>query len=336
MRSTRLELALSTGALVIPSAGSVVVYHPQMSDDLSALPAARTTVIATFKPDYDHFARQGFGVAQAGAHVPLADLAIVCLPRAKAAARDLLAQAAVQLAQGGRVVLDGQKTDGIEAALKDLKTLGADLGEVMSKAHGKLAVFAPNLALIAALGAWAAAPQTVEGGFITRAGVFSADAPDRASQLLGAALPARLGARVADFGAGWGYLSREILTRTGVQSLDIIEADGTALDCARVNITDPRAQFHWADVATHRPARLWDTVVMNPPFHTTRSADAGLGLAFITAAHKGLAPNGQLWLVANRQLPYADSARALFRDVEELGNDATFRLIRAAIPLRHR
>jgi 16S rRNA (guanine1207-N2)-methyltransferase len=328
-------MALAMGAVVLPK-GNVVVYHPQMGDDLAALPIAHSTVIATFKPDYDHFARMGFAVAQSGAAAQPADLAIVCLPRAKAAARDLLAQAALNLGPNGRIVLDGQKTDGIEAALKDLKSLGADLGEVISKAHGKLAVFAPSGPLIAHLQTWAAAPQSVEGGFITRAGVFSADGPDRASQLLGAALPARLGARVADFGAGWGYLSRAILTHEGVQSLDILEADGTALDCARVNITDPRAAFHWADVATHRPARLWDTVVMNPPFHTTRSADAGLGLAFITAAHRGLAPNGQLWLVANRQLPYAEAARALFRDVEELGNDATFRLIRAAIPLRHR
>jgi len=143
-------------------------------------------------------------------------------------------------------------------------------------------------------------------------------------------------ARVADFGAGWGYLSRMILARTGVQHLDVIEADLTALDCARLNISDPRAAFHWADVAAHRPARLWDAVVMNPPFHTARSPDAALGMAFIKAAHKGLSPNGQLWLVANRQLPYADLVRVLFKDVEELGKDPSFRVIRAAIPLRAR
>jgi len=274
----------------------------------------------------------GYSTVQSAQGLPAAALAFICLPRAKAAARDMLAQAAAQVRAGGKIVLDGQKTDGIEAVLKDLKELGADLGEVISKAHGKLAVFTPPLSLVT----WAAAPQTIGDGFITRAGVFSADAPDRASQLLAAVLPARLPPRVADFGAGWGYLSRAILARTGVQHLDVIEADAAALDCARHNITDGRAQFHWADVAQFRPARLWDAVVMNPPFHTARSPDAGLGLAFITAAHKGLAPNGQLWLVANRQLPYTAAVRAMFRDVEELGSDPTFRLIRAAIPLRHR
>ncbi|MFN3606374.1 MAG: methyltransferase [Cypionkella sp.] len=325
-------MALNLGALVVPQDGGILVYHPQIGDDLSTLPAARCTVLATFKPDYDYFERLGYSVAQTAQGLPPAAMAIICLPRAKAAARDMLAQAGAQLRAGGKIVLDGQKTDGIEAVLKDLKDLGADLGEVISKAHGKLAVFAPS----AQLATWAAAPLTVGDGFITRAGVFSADAPDRASQLLADVLPARLPPRVADFGAGWGYLSRAILARTGVQHLDVIEADAAALDCARRNITDTRAQFHWADVGQFRPTRLWDAVVMNPPFHTARSPNAGLGLAFITAAHKGLAPNGQLWLVANRQLPYTEAVRAVFRDVEELGSDPTFRLIRAAIPLRHR
>ncbi|MDZ7905400.1 MAG: methyltransferase [Cypionkella sp.] len=131
-------------------------------------------------------------------------------------------------------------------------------------------------------------------------------------------------------------MARAILSRAGVQNLDLIEADAAALDCARQNITDPRAQFHWADVTQMRPALPWEMVVTNPPFHTQRSPDANLGLGFIRAAHARLAGHGQLWLVANRQLPYAAPLRALFREVEELGNDATFRLIRAAFPLRNR
>lgn len=344
MRSARFQMAIRAGVMVVPS-GGIAIFGPQAEDDLSDFarsmsdkqspsdgPSSDCTVITAFKPDYDHFAQQGFSVAADAKDAPKVDLAIVCLPRAKPAARDMLAQAGAILRPGGRIVIDGQKNDGIGAVLKDLSDLGADLGEIISKAHGKLAVFAPP----PALKSWAAQPRLVEGGFITYAGVFSADGPDRASQLLAAALPARLPARVADFGAGWGFLSRAILTVAGVSSLDIIDADARALDCARQNITDPRAVFHWADVASVRPALPWEAVVMNPPFHTQRSANAGIGLAFITAAHARLASNGQLWLVANRQLPYASALRVLFRDVDELGNDATFRLIRAAFPQRTR
>ena len=114
----------------------------------------------------------------------------------------------------------------------------------------------------------------------------------------------------------------------------MIEADAVALDCARRNVTDPRAQFHWADVTQFRPARLWDAVVMNPPFHAGRDADATIGMGVIKAAARGLNPGGALWLVANQQLPYLDLLKTLFRDVEEFGKDPSFRLIRAAVPLR--
>jgi 16S rRNA (guanine1207-N2)-methyltransferase len=331
MRSARFDMALR-GDAALHSAAQIVVFGPQAEDDLSALPRDGVTVVTGFKPDYDHFARLGRNVVADAQAAPKADLAIVCLPRSKPAARDMLARAAGCLRAGGRLMVDGQKTDGIGAVLKDLADLGADLGEVISKAHGKLAVFTPP----ARLSHWFAAPQEIDGGFVTRVGVFSADGPDRASQLLAEILPAKLPSRMADFGAGWGYLARAILARDGVRSLDLIEADAAALACARQNIPDPRASFHWADVGEVRPALPWEAVVMNPPFHTTRSANPALGLAFITAAHARLAGHGQLWVVANRQLPYPAALRGLFRDVEEFGRDPTFRLIRAGFPIRAR
>ena len=330
MQSARMELALRMGAIPLQSGGLIGVFGAQAGDDLGALPRAQCTIVTAFKPDFDHFERMGFAVVASATDAPLCHVAIVCLPRSKTAARDMLARAAGRLVAGGRIVLDGQKTDGIGAVLQDLGGLGAVMDEVVAKAHGKLAVFAPP----PGLQEWAALPQMVEGGFVTDAGVFSADGPDPASQLLGQILPARLPPRLADFGAGWGYLARAILARDGVRSLDLIEADRRALECARHNIPDPRAQFHWADATQIRPAQPWDGVIMNPPFHTARSPDPALGLAFLRNAHACLTPQGQLWVVANRQLPYTAPLRTLFRDVEEYGSDPRFRLIRAAFPLR--
>ena len=322
MRSARLEMALQSGALVLPAMGDIVVLRPRAGDDLSALPQDRVVVKTGFKPDHDYFAAQGYRMEGAGT------LAIVCVPRAKAEARALMADAA----GADLIVVDGQKTDGVETLLKDCKALGLAVGEALSKAHGKLAVVKPG----PALQEWAAKPMLVEGDFQTLPAVFSADGPDRGSVLLAAALPAKLGARVADLGAGWGYLSRVILTRDGVKELDLVEAEAEALDCARVNIPDARAKFHWADATTFKPTRFWDSVVMNPPFHTAREADAGLGMAFIKAAQKGLSPSGSLWMVANRHLPYDKLLATLFKQVEEIGGDKAFRVTRASYPIRTR
>jgi 16S rRNA (guanine1207-N2)-methyltransferase len=319
-------MALETGALSLPSEGQIAVYRPRIGDDLSVLPQDRLVVLTGFKPDHDHFA-QRYAVEPA----PPYAAALVCLPRAKAEARALIAQAAAEVVPGGVIAVDGQKTDGADAVLKDLRGRVA-LSDSLSKAHGKLATFAagPGLA------DWAAQPTMIDGGFQTLPGVFSADGPDRGSMLLAAALPAKLGPKVADLGAAWGYLSRAVLARDSVKRLEVVEAEAAALACARINLPDERARFHWADATTFRPENLVETVVCNPPFHTGRDADPALGAAFIRAAKRMLAPDGVLWLVANRHLPYDAVLAEAFLEVEDVGGDGAFRVIRARKPRRHK
>ncbi len=324
MRSARLTLALDTGALTLPTEGRIAVYRPRMGDDLTALPQDRVVVVTGFKPDHDHFGRM-YSVTPA---LPYA-VGIVCLPRAREAARALIAQAEAEVAPGGLIVLDGQKTDGIDTALKDLRAR-VDLSESLSKAHGKLASFVAG----PEFSDWAAQPRLVEGGFQTLPGVFSADGPDRGSVLLAQALPPKFGGKVADLGAGWGYLARAILAHPGVKRLDLVEAEADALACAKVNITDERARFYWTDATTFRPETLLDAVVMNPPFHHGRDADPGLGAAFIQAARRMLAPNGSLWLVANRHLPYDAALTDAFLEHREVAGDGAFRVIHALKPRR--
>lgn len=328
MRAARLELALETGAFAVPPQGVVAVYRPHEGDDLSSLPASRTQVVTGFRPDADWFAARGYPAAA----VPPYAAAVVCLPRAREAARALIARAMAEVVPGGLIAVDGQKTDGIDSIVKDCRGLGLAMEGPFSKAHGKIFVLKAG----ASLTDWQARPRLIDGGFQTLPGVFSADGPDRGSVLLAQALPEKLGARVIDLGAGWGYLARAILTRPQVAELDLVEAEHDALDCARRNVDDPRARFHWADARSFQPVRPAHSVVMNPPFHAGRDADPAVGVAFLRAAARMLVPDGTLWLVANRHLPYHSPLTALFRQVEDIGGDAAFRLTRASHPIRQR
>ncbi len=323
MRFARLSLALESGALILPASGKIAVYRPHRGDDLSALPRDRIVVLTGFKPDHDHFGAS-YGVTPDAPYAA----AIVCLPRSREAGRALIAQAAAEVAPGGWIAVDGQKTDGIDTALKDLRGR-VDLSDSLSKAHGKLASFlaGPDLS------DWQATAHQVDG-YQTWPGIFSADGPDRGSLLLASVLPVKLGGKVADLGAGWGFLAREILKRPGVRKLDVVEAESDALDCARVNVTDPRARFHWSDATTWRPETLLDVVVMNPPFHTERAADPALGASFIRAAKRMLAPSGELWMVANRHLPYDAVLAEGFLEVREVVAEGGFRVVHAIKPRR--
>jgi 16S rRNA (guanine1207-N2)-methyltransferase len=330
MRSERLIFALRNASLSLPESGDILVMRPRGSDSLAMLPKARLTIVHGNRPDYESFAARGYSVMPARPAGKRFAAVLVCIPRAKAQARAMLAEAVAAATPQGLIIVDGQKTDGIDSILRDLRPR-LTLSETVSKAHGKLFSFRVG---DDTLSDWASTPQIIEGGFQTLPGVFSADGPDAGSALLAAALPPKLPARIIDLGAGWGYLSRAILARTGVKELHLVEAEAAALDCARHNIQDTRAHFHWADATSFKLDRGVDAVVCNPPFHSGREPDPLLGVAFVQAAARLLAPHGTLWLVANRHLPYDRTLAALFREVEDIGTDARFRLTRAAKLIR--
>lgn len=329
MQAARLSLALESGLVAWPSDGTVVVYGARAGDDLDGLPLDRTVLVQSFRSDHDALVARGHRVTVNGGTGHAA--ALVCLPRARDQARAWLAEAALSVAPGGPIVVDGQKTDGVEAMWRDLRAR-RPVSEALSKAHGRIFVMPAG----PGLEDWAATDRVVAGGLVTRPGVFSADGLDPGSTMLAAALPDYLPGYAVDLGAGWGFLTHAILSRKGVRRVDLVEADHAALECARINVTDPRAHFVWADAATFRADGHADHVVCNPPFHIERKADPALGMAFLTTAARVLSPNGTLWLVANRHLPYAATLSALFREVAEIGMHPAFRVIRAAQPIRVR
>ncbi|MEP5728992.1 MAG: methyltransferase [Sulfitobacter sp.] len=329
MIDARLQLALNGGGLVMPEAGGVAVFRPPADADLEGLNPDNCDIIHDFKPFHAAWSDRGFQVT----HAPQGSYAasIVCLPRAKAEARALIAQACAHT--DGVVVIDGQKTDGADSILKEMRRRVSVQGPV-SKAHGKLYWITAEATDF--FEDWAQGPAQTPGGFWTAPGVFSADAVDLASALLADALPEKMSGRVADLGAGWGFLSAHVLSRDTVKEVHLIEAGHMALECARRNVVDDRAVFHWEDATLWSPPHRMDTIVMNPPFHTGRAAEPQIGQAFVAAAARHLAPQGHLWMVANRHLPYEAELTKRFAQVQELGGDARFKLFHATRPLRAR
>lgn len=328
MIDARLQVALS-GGLALPEEGRIAVFQPCVDADLHGIDPERCDIIHDFRPFHDAWIARGYATSCV-ATGPYA-AAIVCLPRAKAEARALIAAACA--VTSGQIVIDGQKTDGADSMLKAMKARVTVHGPV-SKAHGKLFwIAAPAADCFAD---WVAGPSQTEGGFWTAPGVFSADDVDLASALLVDTLPEKLTGKVVDLGAGWGFLSAHVLTREAVHEVHLVEAGHMALECARRNVTDPRAQFHWADATEWVPPDPVDTVVMNPPFHTGRAAEPQIGQAFVATAARILSGQGELWMVANRHLPYEAELAKRFAQVEEIGGDARFKLFHARRPQRAR
>ena len=168
-------------------------------------------------------------------------------------------------------------------------------------------------------------------------GLFSWDRMDLGSLLLVKHMPDTLAGKVADLGCGWGYLSEQVMKRCeAVESLDAFDADARALEPTRRNLGNVlvplRPKQHWVDVTEGVGVRRFDVVVMNPPFHEGRDADSTLGMRFIVAAAAALKDDGQLWMVANRNLPYEGVLTELFADVRQVASDDGFKVLQASYP----
>lgn len=280
------------------------------------------------------------GAAQVSPLVPgagaLEDLAPASLERAVVAAppgaierRYVLARVLAALRPGGALTALAPKHKGGARLRKELEGFGCAVSEEGRRHQRICQTVRPEAP--AGLGAAIAAGALQYSEALelwTQAGVFSWDRPDPGTERLVAALPPLAG-RGADLGCGLGGLARAVLASAEVTHLDLVDIDRRAVDAARRNVADPRAQLHWADARVAPELADLDFVVMNPPFHAGGVEDRGLGQAFIRRAHRVLRRGGAFWLVANRRLPYEGVLRELFARVTAVGEDGAYKIYEA-------
>ncbi len=333
-KTDRLSLAVDAGELRLPDTGSTVFLRAEPAGFLTRdLPVLCEQ---SFRPNHDRLADEGLNVSP---RVETEDAGLVIVNATRSRAENLgnVARGLAMLRPGGTLAVNGNKTDGIDSLVRQVgKALPA--ASTWVKAHGRVSFFERPDALPAEAADWTAgaAPSKNEEGFWTMAGVFSPDGSDPGSHRLVEAFDKRVRGRVADLGAGWGWLSALALhTCDKITGIDLYEAESRALDCAERNVADPRAGFHWADVPSlPRMTEPYDTVICNPPFHQGRAAEPDLGAAFIATAARIMKPAATLFMVANRQLPYEAALDANFGHWKQLSADRNFKVILAARPKR--
>ncbi len=333
-QSDRLATAILSHELALPGDGTILVIRAQPGQALPLLPPDQLLCEQGFRPTQDILIEQGFTVE------PLvtapAAMAIVVLTRSRPENLGNVARALTLLPPGGLLAVDGAKTDGVDSLAKLIASVIPLEGQ-MTKAHGRVFWLRRPATLPPVVADWQAAStlRANPEGFVTAPGMFSPDAVDPGSQRLARAFAGRLKGRVADLGAGWGWLSLRALEEPGVTQIDLYEAEFHAVEAARRNIDDPRASFFWSDVTSlRRGTPPYDSVISNPPFHQGRAAEPDLGIGFIAAAARILKPSGQFLMVANRQLPYEAALDARFKHWERLSEDGAYKVILAQRPRR--
>lgn len=136
------------------------------------------------------------------------------------------------------------------------------------------------------------------------------------------------GREVLDLGCGSGILA--LLAARAGGRVTAVDDDLAAVVSTRHNVERlgmPVAVKH-SDVDSALSGMRFDVVLSNPPFHVGRGVRLAVPEAFMAASRRLLRPGGELWLVANRQLPY-ERALGEWDSWERASEEKGFKVLRA-------
>lgn len=164
--------------------------------------------------------------------------------------------------------------------------------------------------------------------------VFSRDGLDIGSRFLLQQLPLLEAgnATLADLACGNGVLGLNAYYSGLAEKIVFCDESAMAVESARLNcgrlfpdkLND--FSFHHGDGLTAYGGQALDLILCNPPFHLNHTVDEMAGRHLLAQCAMHLVREGRLCLVANRHLDYLPTLKQSFRQVEQVAQNAKFKV----------
>jgi 23S rRNA (guanine1835-N2)-methyltransferase len=170
-------------------------------------------------------------------------------------------------------------------------------------------------------------------------GVFSRDHMDIGSRFFIQQISQlnALSGKVIDLGCGNGLLSIACQHYFPAQDIDLILCDDSslALQSAKDNLLArnyTKGEFYHTDALLNVKIKA-NTILCNPPFHSGNRLSTAAAERMFRQASQLLHEDGQLLVIANRHLPYAQLLKKGFKNIKQLNSDAKFVIYQCSDPL---
>ncbi|MDC0662118.1 class I SAM-dependent methyltransferase [Marinobacter sp. SS21] len=264
-----------------------------------------------------------------------ADTVVVFMPKAKAELGLRLRLAGALLAPSGRLVLVGEKREGVASAVKQLQSLADSTAKVDSARHCQVWL-AERMVSQAPLTVadWLTWHSVEVAGVSVEVaglpGIFSDGRLDEGTRLLLQSLADEpVAGPVLDFACGAGVIGswlHQWATPRGLAfTVDGIDVQAQAVACAWQSYqrAGAQGQIEPGD-GLAGAGRQYATLVTNPPFHRGVRTDTSMTERFLAEAARHLQSGGELRLVANSFLPYERLIRQFVGPCRILAQDNRF------------
>ena len=138
MFSERIEFVQRKFGSLFSQVDEAIFFNPEMPSDCLSLSLDKLVAYQTLFPVVDQLETAGIKCVQSISQQKF-NLAIISIPNSKKLARHLI-YLATKAVPEGLIIVDGEKSNGIESIIRDLKKY-IKITNVVSKAHGKTAWF---------------------------------------------------------------------------------------------------------------------------------------------------------------------------------------------------
>ena len=266
----------------------------------------------------------------------LIDLVLIRVPKTTALLEDQLAKLVPHLHERSVVIAAGMIKHLQSSAFSVIEKAIGPVSTSLAVKKARLIVASFDMTLKPTLSPYPSSYKELGLSLINHANVFSRERLDPGTRFLLAQYDQLPSAeRMIDLACGNGVLGIKYKQLYSTADVLFIDESYMAIASAQENYkrafpgSEQGSCFSVADGLDKQVNECSDLIVCNPPFHQQHTVGVGVAKKLFKDSKRCLRTGGELWVVANSHLMYADHLRRVFGHCRKVASTRKFSVLQA-------